>query len=104
MLGTMYAALKYSDDNPGRLSYFAQLGGIPPEQLKSIEIAVCKALQFDFYVTENEFRGTSLAHLNLAVKGAASRKSRERAFVKTVVQQHLESLAPPSAMVGGNKV
>jgi len=74
MLGTLYAALKFSDDTPGRLSYFAQLGGIPAEQLQAIELAVCKALQFDFYVTEDEFRATSLAHLDLAVKGAAARK------------------------------
>ena len=78
VLGAMYAALKFSDDAPGSLSYFSLLGGVSMPELKRIEAAVCRAVNFTFYVTEAEFRSHALAHLSLAVSAAAARKRRER--------------------------
>ena len=90
MLGTLYEAHKFSDDAPFKLSHFAVLGGISPEELKRIEIAVCVGLGFDFYISEAEFHSHSLMHLNLAVKGAFQRKLKLKASAKAAVSQIID--------------
>lgn len=93
MLGTMYLAHKFSDDSPFKLSHFALLGGVSTEELKRIESAVCSGLEFNFYISEAEFRVHALAQLNFAVKGANQRKLRLRREAKNAVAQVVDKRA-----------
>jgi hypothetical protein len=78
LLGTMYAAHKFSDDAPFKMSHFAVLGGVSTEEMRKIEVAVCFALEFNFYISEAEFRTHALSQLNFAVKGAYQRKVAQK--------------------------
>lgn len=103
LLGCLFAALKFSDDRPGDLANFARIARVSMDELKKIELTVCALLQFDFFVSEIDFRYHCMHHLRLAIRSAHATKrldsfstSEERKTTSSFEVMSDDSSKPPS--------